>query len=202
VDVLFLREGVRRSRSQVRRDDGVTLHVPGYSFDDVGWLLPHDLAHLIVERGLGLGRGFWGTVASGGVFPGMCVLEGRRPPHADERSRDVIRANGRTDELTRAEVMVKVTCRIARDGRDRDRGSVARLAGDWSPAPDALDAMPQVCAELREAAERWAALRVGEALAFDWPVPSRRTASRGTARTRRGARRTSPPRSRRPERSR
>jgi hypothetical protein len=200
MDVLFLREGARRARSQVRRDDGVTLHVPGYSFDDVGRLLPHDLAHLIVERGLGLDHGFWGTVASGGVFPGMHALEGRRPPHADERSRDVIRANARTHELTQAEVMVRVVCRVAREGREHDRAAVARLAGDWAAASDALDAIPDICRELQAAAEQWAGLPVGAGIAQRWEV--RRTASRGTARTHLVARRTSPPRSRRRERSR
>jgi hypothetical protein len=202
VDVLFVCEAARRSHSDVRRDDGVTLRVPGNSFNDVGRMLPHDLAHLIVERGLGLEHGFWGTVASGGVFSGMRVLDGRRPPHAGERSRDVIRANAGTQELTQAEVLVAVACRIAREERDVDRRAVLQLAGPhWAPDPAVLDAIPAICAELREAAERWCELPIGGALAYEWPV-ARRRASRDTDRTRLAERHTSPPRSRRPERSR
>ena len=63
--------------TQVLRDDGVSLEVQ--SFDRTS-TFPHDVAHYIVERELKLEHGFWGCVASGGVFGSVRVIAGRRRP--------------------------------------------------------------------------------------------------------------------------
>lgn len=55
-----LTRGERRSRLACTRADG------SFTRADLGPSLPHhDLAHFVVERALGLGRGFYGNVASG-----------------------------------------------------------------------------------------------------------------------------------------
>ena len=51
----------RRYETVITRSDGVTYHVKGVGHMGV---IPHDLAHFVVERALGLRRGFWGSVAA------------------------------------------------------------------------------------------------------------------------------------------
>ena len=100
-----------RTYSIVERADGVRYRV----YDGTATSrLPHDLGHLIVERETGDHGGFWGAVAAGVVFSSMEHLDGRRPPHARERSEAAMRE--RSDGLRRAELMVWLTERVARDG--------------------------------------------------------------------------------------
>src|SRR5580693_9005435 len=77
-----------RAWALVERDDGVRYRLYGGT---AGPRLPHDLRHLIVERELGLTDGIWAGIASGAVFTSMRHVSGRRPPHADRRSRGLIR---------------------------------------------------------------------------------------------------------------
>jgi hypothetical protein len=62
LDVTFVRHRRRRDRIHVTRPDGTSV---SWDFPSYGDRLPHDLVHLVVEDGLGLGRGFWGLVAEG-----------------------------------------------------------------------------------------------------------------------------------------
>jgi hypothetical protein len=72
------------------RDDGVSLRIraPDRKFSP-----PHDLIHFVVEKGMRLQRGFWGSVADGAKFDSMEVIAGRQKPHANEKSAAVIAAN-------------------------------------------------------------------------------------------------------------
>ena len=64
------------------RDDGVSLRVrtPDRKFSP-----PHDLIHFVVEKGMHLERGFWGSVADGAKFASVDVIDGRQKP---ERTKD------------------------------------------------------------------------------------------------------------------
>jgi hypothetical protein len=55
MQIKIVKLDARRSESVVTRDDHVVLHVPGYG---PSVPLPHDLAHFVVEKELGLRRGF------------------------------------------------------------------------------------------------------------------------------------------------
>jgi hypothetical protein len=110
--ITFTRSGERTYTTTALRDDGVLLDVPN---SDRTFRLPHDLAHYVVERELGLKRGFWGCVAAGAMFDGLKVLSGRQPPHAAERSKAIIREAGR-DHGPEAEVMVGHMLRIMAAG--------------------------------------------------------------------------------------
>jgi hypothetical protein len=70
--------------SVIERDDGVVYRMK--EFTAPGSRLPHDLRHLIVERELAIADGFWGAIAAGAVYTSMDHVQGRRPPHAAERS--------------------------------------------------------------------------------------------------------------------
>jgi hypothetical protein len=171
-----------RTYSVVERGDGVRYRV----YDGTATSrLPHDLGHLIVERETGDHGGFWGAVAAGVVFSSMEHLDGRRPPHARERSEAAMRE--RSDGLRRAELMVWLTERVARDGVTTPHQVRAMAAEALSSFPEAQVDAEQVLAAaraLQAAAERWAELSPGEELVVEWP----------DGRSRRAA-----PRSRRPE---
>ena len=83
------------------RDDGATLRVraPDRKFSP-----PHDLIHLIVEKGMHLQRGFWGSIAAGAKFASVEVIGGRHKPGANERSAQVVKANA--SHLSEAEMIV------------------------------------------------------------------------------------------------
>src|SRR3712207_1186218 len=121
--------------------------------------LPHDMAHYVVERGLGFRRGFWGAVAAGAVFKGMQVVSGRRPPHAEARSEAVVKAEYL--QLAAAELYVSVIQSVAREGVERDWAGVnARLDEVWRPFRGPRKAVTRegvlrVCEALREAERRW-----------------------------------------------
>src|SRR5262249_41132501 len=129
MEITFTRTGEHTYITVAVRDDGVTLAVP--SFDRTAWM-PHDLAHYVVERELGLTRGFWGRVADGALFPGIKVLSGRQPPRAAARSQSVIREAGQAG--TEAEVLVGILIKIVEKGLAAE-GPAARalLAEAWRP---------------------------------------------------------------------
>ena len=175
MEITIHRVNPYRYYSIARRDDGVTVRIPGY--DRPEWL-PHDLAHITVERELGLRGGFWARVAAGAMFPNMTVLSGRRPPHAEERSRALIRANG--DALHQSELLAGAFHHLAQHGLDANpqaaRASIARcwLQGDV-PAPDAA-AISRVCDSLREAAQLWQGVPEGGGLTLRWKLRAERVA--------------------------
>ncbi len=51
-----------RYETMIKRDDGVSFHTNGVAHT---FAIPHDLAHFLVEKALGLDQGFWGSVAMG-----------------------------------------------------------------------------------------------------------------------------------------
>jgi hypothetical protein len=169
VEIAFQRSSERQSFAVVRRDDGVTLRVPGYG---PALPQPHDLAHYVVERELRLRRGFWASVAAGGVFPGMQHLSGRRKPHADERSRAVLRANG--SHITQAEVLVGTLLAIVTRELDRvPQRALAILTEAQSGCvigayPLDAEGLRAVCAALRRMAACWQGVDLGHALTEVW----------------------------------
>ena len=156
-----------RSYSVVERRDGVRYRV----FDGTATSrLPHDLGHLVVERETGDHEGFWGAVAAGVVFESMEHLDGRRPPHARERSEAAMRE--RSDGLRRAELMVWVTQRIAEQAVTSPERVRAATQEALSTFPGASVDEQRVIAAgraLREVEQRWAALSPGEELVLEWP---------------------------------
>lgn len=169
MEITFTKTGARGYEVFARRDDGVVVRV---GTPDRPEGLPHDLAHYLVERGLGIGRGFWGVVAAGAVFEGMEVVSGRRPPHARERSKAIIKAEHR--QLATAELYVSVFQSVAREGKERDWAGVnARLDEAWRPfrwprKAVTREGVLRVCEALREAEKEWRALPVGESITVSW----------------------------------
>ena len=170
MEITFTKTGPRSYEVVARRDDKVVVSV---QTPDRPQALPHDMAHYLIERGLGFERGFWGAVAAGAVFKGMRVVSGRRPPHADERSKAIIKAEYR--QLAGAELYVSVIQGVAREGKERDWAGVnARLDEVWRPfrwprKAVTREGVVRVCEALREAESEWRGLPVGGSVNVPWP---------------------------------
>ena len=157
-----------RAYALVERDDGVVYRLYGGA---AGPRLPHDIMHLVAERELRISDGIWAGIAAGVVFDSMCHVSGRRPPHAAERSRELLRAF--RQQGLRAELMADlVSSAAALDRMTQDR--IRRLATDKLAVLPGEEVDPVVIAAAARAlqveAARWARLRVGEELTYEWPA--------------------------------
>jgi hypothetical protein len=167
----------QRAYALVERDDGVCYRLYG---GPAGPRLPHDIRHLIVERELGLDDGIWGSIAAGAVFPSMQYVSGRRPPHAAQRSTELIRnfaGPGLRAELIAN--LVEVVAALDNPAADQIR-QLARSQLATLPDPEVDPAAIAAAATAMQVeASRWARLRVGEELSYAWPREPRGARSAG-----------------------
>jgi hypothetical protein len=130
--------------------------------------IPHDLAHYVVEREMDLQDGFWGSVAAGAVFGGMRIVSGRQRPHAADRSKAVIAANGGSIGLAEqmvGAVMAAVEGRVSREPPLASHPRTPKSRNEYLLLVDRLT--PAV----REVVDRWHSLPVGGTLVVQWPDP-------------------------------
>ena len=134
--------------SVVERDDGVVYRLLS---GRAGTTLPHDIVRLVVERDLGITDGIWGGIAAGMVFASM------------------------PDRILRSETLGNLVETIAAlDNPSPDE--IRRLTGmklsvlrmDVPPSPEVLGAAAR---SLQVEAARWARLRPGQELSYDWSLP-------------------------------
>jgi hypothetical protein len=180
----------QRGYAVVERDDGVVYHLHGFLN---GPELPHDVRHLIVERELRVSDGIWGSIAAGTVYTSMEHVRGRRPPHSEDRSDQLKRAQ--RNRIMRAELLANLVEAVAAlaDPSEQEirRLTAAKLSviplkkpgADpavviQAPPPEALAA---AASALQVEAARWARLRPGEELVYEL-----RFAPSGTVRALRG----------------
>jgi len=178
-----------RTYSVIERDNGVVYRMQ--EFTPAGTKLPHDLRHLIVERELGIADGIWGGIAAGMVYTSMEHVRGRRPPHSAQRSAELKRAQRR--RLMRAELFANLVEAIAMldDPSTDEIGRLTRAKLSVVPVvepgadPAAVVALPSpevlltAARALQVETARWARLRTGGELVYEWrlavPVEVRRT---------------------------
>jgi hypothetical protein len=158
----------QRAYALVERDDGVVYRLYGGM---AGSRLPHDIMHLIAERELRIRDGIWAGIAAGVVFESMCHVSGRRPPHAAEHSRELIRRF--RQQGLRAELLADlVAAAAALETTTQDK--IRQLTRDkLAVLPDATVDPVLIAAAARALqveAARWARLRVGEELSYEWPA--------------------------------
>ena len=154
-----------RAYALVERDDGAVYRLYG---GQAGPRLPHDIMHFVVERELRIGDGIWGGIAAGIIFDTMQHVSGRRPPHAREGSKE-LRQRG-----LRAEVLANFVECVAGLDHPSDIHIRTLAAAKLTVLPEAdADLEPAAVAAAAQAlqveAARWARLRVGEELTYDWP---------------------------------
>jgi hypothetical protein len=132
-----------RAWALVERDDGVVFQF--YGGGTAGPRLPHDIMHLVVERELRIKDGIWAGIAAGEPSPS--------PGLRAELLADLLPSTATLDTMTLEKIK---------------RLTAAKL----SVLPDA-DVDPVVIAAAARAlqveAARWARLRTGEELSYDWP---------------------------------
>ena len=175
----------RRCATLVTRADRVRYVVDGVG---VKFLIPHDLAHLAIEGALQLERGFWGTIAAGGVFGSMRHVDGRRQPHSDARSRSVLKAN--RGWVVEAEGLVALFNSAFEAGMNPDARELARDLSEFAWTPPSGEPRAFGKTEIGAAwtawhhmRSLWEALPVGGQLNFRW---ADERAGMGKARQRRG----------------
>jgi hypothetical protein len=164
--------------SLIERDDGVVYRMQ--EFTRGGTQLPHDLRHLIVERELGIGDGIWGCIAAGAVYQSMQHVRGRRPAYEAKRSAALKKAQ--RERIGRAELFANLVEAVAMLP-DPSVPAIQRLTRQMlscvplsEPGQDPADVVAVPPAEvlaaaagaLQVAAARWARLRVGEELVYEW----------------------------------
>jgi hypothetical protein len=168
-----------RAYALVERDDGAVYRLYG---GQAGPRLPHDIMHFVVERELRIGDGIWAGIAAGIIFDSMQHVSGRRPPHARERSAELLA--GFRQRGLRAEALASFVECVAGLDHPSDTQIMTLAATKLSVLPDP-DVEPAAVAAAAQAlqveAARWARLRVGEELSYDWPrdaVAARRARTR------------------------
>jgi hypothetical protein len=159
----------QRSYALVERDDGVVYRLYG---GKAGSRLPHDIMHFVVERELPIPDGIWAGIASGIIFDSMEHVSGRRPPHARERSKELLADFGQRG--LRAEALANFVGYVATLDHPSDLQIRHLAATELAVLPDAdADVDPAQIAAAAQAlqveAARWARLRVGEELSYEWP---------------------------------
>jgi hypothetical protein len=172
-----------RAYALVERDDGAVYRLYG---GPAGPRLPHDIMHFVVERDLRIRDGIWGGIAAGIIFDSMQHVRGRRPPHARERSIQLLA--GFHQRGLRAEVLANFVECVAGLDHPSDLQILTLAADRLAVLPDAgADVDPAEVAAAAQAlqveAARWARLRVGEELSYEWPrTPTPPVARRARAR--------------------
>jgi hypothetical protein len=160
MQVTFTRAGQRRYSVAIVREHGPRLQprlAPGY--DD---LMPHDLAHFVVEEQFGIALGVFGQLAAGGagIFaPAPADRAGRT-----RRSAHRISLAGR-DDMRRSEALAWL-CVSEWQRRAGRRASLPSDADASAVPPADLD---RAVRRLDEVSSRWQALAVGESLTLTWP---------------------------------
>ena len=144
------------------RDDGVSVRVrtPDRKFSP-----PHDLIHFVVEKGMRLQWGFWGSVADGAKFASVEVIDGRQKPRADERSAQIIKAN--EAHLSESEMIVGAFQKVLHEDMRPHQEVLWRLL-QTSGRKVETDLLRPTWDGLVSFRDQWESLRVGQAIQLEW----------------------------------
>ena len=167
MQIVFVRDQVRESTATIHRPDGVVVELPSFSRKH---RVPHDLAHAVAERSLGLARGIYGSIGAGAMFSNMRVVAGRTRHDATQRSERILRANA--TELGLTEAIGGALHYAVEHGQ---LASANRRVGEtWAslypePYPYSRDRLEEAAYELELLTQAWTQLSVGQSLDFAWP---------------------------------
>lgn len=184
--VVFSRTGERRYAIDVKRPPFLDVEMnpaPGYDR-----FMPHDLMHLVVEAQLGLTRGIFGQLSSGGDAGTF------RPTfNAKETSREIARLRRRVktrgakllqqgrDDCALSEHATYICWQrwLARSQSPAQKTTAAAMAQQAKEIRDlASDAelqalnqkkLNEICEHLDELSSFWSKLKVGQSMAVRWP---------------------------------
>lgn len=159
-------KGKDADRVDIRRADGSTAqgHVPKKG------PLPHDAVHYIVEDTLGLGRGFWGTIANG-ADPAAVQDIAKAAGHPSAKRAGVPEAA--IHELLQAERIVEAVEAALWCGSDdaagiRDMAQTGCDASHIAPPVLADHHLANILHRARALQDEWMPAPIGHAITFSW----------------------------------
>ena len=184
--LVFRRTGQRRYAVEVQRPGLPDLEMnPAPGYDP---LMPHDMMHLVVEAQLGLTRGIFGQLASGGTA-GTFHLSVNRDQSSRQitRSRKRVTARGKNllkdgrDECAQSERATFICWSEwrARSSSREQRQQAEIMAQQAKAIRNMTSAaesrtlnqrkLDEICKHLDHLSARWSTLEIGESMAVAWP---------------------------------
>lgn len=183
--VVFRRSGERRYAIEIKRPPFSDLEMnpaPGYDR-----LVPHDLMHLVVEAQLGLPRGIFGQLFSGGDAGTF-----RPAANSNVSSREIARLRRRVktrgtkllrdghDDCAQSERATYICWQawLARSRSASKKTTAAVMAQQAREVRNVAGAelaalngkkLDEICEHLDELSSYWSNLKVGQSMAVRWP---------------------------------
>ena len=161
--VTFLHDPRGECLTLIRRADGAEFTLSSYSRKH---RVPHDLAHAVTERELGMPDGIFGCIAAGAIFDSMQQTAGKKRYDAKTRSTRILKAPnsiGISESLTS----------VIHEAVEKDRPTPYALVREtWGitrhdPCPYLDTDLDRATETLRELSHRWQAN--SDPLVFPWP---------------------------------
>jgi len=143
-----------RAYALVERDDGAVYRLYG---GPAGPRLPHEIVDFVVERELAIEDGTWAAVAAG-------LVRVRQQGLRTELLADLVECVAGLDHPSDIQILTLAATKLA-----------VLPAADAEVEPAEIAAAAQA---LQVEAARWARLRVGEELSYDWPRAARAAQAR------------------------
>jgi len=163
MQLTFLHDPRGECLTLIRRADGAEFTLSSYSRKH---RVPHDLAHAVTERELGMPDGIFGCIAAGVVFGSMQQTGGKKRHDARARSARLLKAPnsiGISEAITSAIHEAVEKDRVTPYAGVREMWGVTQ--SDPFPYPDAD--VERATETLRELSRRWQTN--SEPLVFPWP---------------------------------
>lgn len=179
MEIQFKRTGERRYAVAIFREGYPAIEMnPAPGYDPI---MPHDLAHLIVEKEIGLRRGIFGQLAAGGnagTFHPVPSANGNKREAARHRRKvakrgeKLLRDSRGESAISERAVYVCLNEWFSRSTDPNLRRLAVQLpsqnkqlSADYILSEKILD---RVCASLDWASEQWASLKIGESFSVMW----------------------------------
>jgi hypothetical protein len=147
----------------IRRVDGAEFALLSYSRKH---RVPHDLAHAVTERELGMADGIFGCIAAGAVFESMEQTAGKKRHDAKVRSARILKASNSIG-------LSEAISGVIHEAVEKDWATPhARVREMWGvahpgPCPYPDTELDRATETLRDLSHRWQAS--SEPLVFPWP---------------------------------
>jgi hypothetical protein len=160
----FLHDPRGESVTWIRRADGAEFMLSSYSRKH---RVPHDLAHAVTERELGMPDGIFGCIAAGAVFDSMRQTAGKKRHDAKVRSARVLKA---PNSIGISEAITSAIHEAVEHNRVTPYVGVHEMWGVSNPGPCPYpdEAIARATETLREINHLWQ--QTSDPLVFPWPT--------------------------------
>jgi hypothetical protein len=185
MQLVFRRIGQRRYAVQAKRSEHPDLEMsPAPGYDPY---LPHDLMHLVVEAQLGLKRGVFGQLASGGDAGTFHLISEQNSSRSFSRARTHQRTRGKKmlrgsrHDCLQSERATYICWQewLARSKSSKQRSQAQSMIDQAQQVRGVAGAselstldrrkLDEICQHLDELSAHWSRLKVGEFMTVSWP---------------------------------